>query len=79
MNSKESEVLKENIRLKLDKINVRYKTAADKKRQEKLFEKINMILSKTFNAADLHEHHPIKQLIQRITRGQVILKRQGLM
>jgi len=62
MNLKESKVLKEKFRLKLEKFNVRYKAAADKKRQEKLFEKREMTLSKTFNMADLYEHHPTEQL-----------------
>jgi len=39
MNPKESEVLKENVRFKLEKTNTKYKVTADKKRWEKLFEK----------------------------------------
>ena len=62
MDSKESEFLKEKIPLKLEKINVKNKAAADKKRQEKLFEKKNMTLFKIFNVADLYEYHSTEQL-----------------
>ena len=60
MNLKESEVLKEMVRLKLEKINARYKAATDKKRRKKLFEERNVMLSKIFNMTDLYEHHPIE-------------------
>ena len=46
MNPKESKVVKEKVRLKLEKINVKYKTTVDKKRREKLFEERDIALSK---------------------------------
>ena len=46
--------------MKLKKINAKYKAVTDKKRQEKLFEKRDMAMSKIFNVADLY--HPTMQL-----------------
>ena len=79
INPKESEVLKENVQLKLEKINAKYKAATDKKRQEKHFEERDTAMSKTFNVVDLFEYHPTKQLTQIKTRGRVLLKRDRLM
>ena len=44
VNPKESEVLKENVRLKLEKTNTKYKVTADKKRWETLFEGRDMMM-----------------------------------
>ena len=40
--------------MKLEKINAKYKAITDKKRREKLFEKRDVTLFKTFNVADLY-------------------------
>jgi len=62
MNPKESKVLKEKVRLKLKKINTKYKATTDKKRWEELFEERDVEISNTFNVANLFEYHLTKQL-----------------
>jgi len=44
MNPKDSEVLKEKARLKLEKTNAKYKVITNKKRHEKLFEEGDMVM-----------------------------------
>ena len=44
MNSKESKVLKKNVRLKLEKTNAKYKATVYKKRREKLFEEGDIVM-----------------------------------
>jgi len=74
----ESDVLKEKDRLKLEKINAKYKAAVDKKRREKLFEEIDMARYSmwriSMNIITLSSSY-----IQIITRERVLLKKERLM
>ena len=66
MNPKKSEILKEKVRLKFEKINSIKRQLIRKGGRNSL--RKEMALSKSFNMADLYEHHLPSRYIQIITR-----------